>query len=188
MKDNSPDEFKWEKLFREEEKSVRDYLDLLPKYIYLPGEDMLMSGQKAETESFDSEDNDEEEDFELSWKKHKDSIIVEKLLKLSKSWLLIQNAVLSNKEKPIGLRISALLAMSTGRLLTVISSSNENPEFCVANYKRLRKEFCTCENNMRALIKLSPQISGLIEEKIHVVMELIAFASDKIFEFRKKIS
>ena len=186
---NTFDEYQWEAFFREEEKNVRKYLNELPKYIDLPGEDLILSGNDPQQFDFYNEayeyEYDDPEDF--IWEEEIQAPVLKKIIELSRSWLLIQNATLGGEEKILGLQITAILAMISGRLQAITSADAEkNNGFIIAHCKHIRAELSKCEEIMRKINNHSPRLQKIINEKISVLAEISEFISDKIFDLRKK--
>ncbi len=186
---NTFDEYQWEYFFREEEKNVRNYISLLPKYIHLPGEDIILNSHNveqnnAQCEYYDDEDENTEDVFR---EENVQAPVIKKIIELSRSWLLIQNAALSDEEKILGLQISAFLAIASGRLLAILDAvAEDNPGFAIAHCKHVRIELSRCEELMRKISSSAPHLKKIISEKISALAEISELVSDKIFDLRKK--
>lgn len=189
MKDDRTfDEYYWENYFRENDKKNQQYISELPKYIYLPGENIVLK-ESLQIAYSHSRDNSEFEDLDCLdevFEKQEKHPMTKKILELARTWLLIQNAALENREKKLGLRVSALLAIAAERLSTILSVADDDPGLTIAYCKRLRSDLSKCEELMREIAKHSAHLQATIAEKTAILAEISEFTSDTIFNLRKK--
>lgn len=188
--DRNFDEYYWENYFRERDKENRQYISELPKYIYLPGETIILK-KNFQIENSQLNNYTEFEDFEnfdevFGDEQEQQHPMMKKILELARTWLLIQNSALENSEKKIGLRVNALLAIAVEKLSIILQATDDNPSLTIAYCKRLRSELSKCEELMRKIAKHSNYLETIIIEKTTILAEISEFISDTIFNLRKK--
>jgi len=183
-------EFEWEEIFREDDARIRKYMEELPRFIHVPGEDEITIGEDIppENPSLPEQDEDDEDDSGENtpdWRERKGAEIMKKLLRLSRAWMLVQNAALSGPEKRMGFKATTLLAMASGHLMSAVNFGEENPDFAIAHCKRLRGDLSDAEAVMMRIMRARPEFRRIVEEQILALAEISEMVSDRIFELRR---
>jgi hypothetical protein len=182
-------EFEWEEIFREDDSRIRKYMDELPRFIHVPGEDEITIGEDPPPENpfLPEQDEDDEGDSGENtpdWRDRKGAEIMKKLLCLSRAWMLVHNAALSGAERRMGFKATTLLAMASGRLMASVNFGEENPDFAIAHCKRMRGDLSDAEAVMRRIMRARPEFRRIVEEQISALAEISEMVSDRIFELR----
>ncbi|HPN84211.1 MAG TPA: hypothetical protein PK821_02640 [Victivallales bacterium] len=185
-------EFEWEEIFRADEEKIRKYMEELPRYIHVPGEDEIVLrrafGTELPPECEEESDGEGHVQDEENWRNRKGSEILKRLLILSKNWLMIQNAALSGKERELGFKASASLAMATGRMMTAINARSEYRNFSLAHCKRIRSDLSGVESLFRKIQNARTDTKRMITEQVNSLSEISEMITDWILEIKRENS
>ncbi len=182
-------EFDWENLFKEDNVKIRKYMEELPRYIHVPGEDEIVLGHEFGTEFSIEENwnvNDNDDIQSQSWRNKNGANVMVNLLRLSKNWLMIQNAVLCGEERRIGFKVTAILAIASGRIMAALNVRDEYKAFALAHCKNVRGDLNEMEPLFRNIQNSNPNLTHIIMEQISALSEISEMLTDWIFALKKE--
>jgi len=167
------DEFGWEEELRQEDARLRAYLNELPKFIDLPGEDDILVRRMARHPELVSEpqpwpqegfgqgdfDPDDDFDFPTDWRRRPGADIYLALQEAAQQWCRVFASRLGRDTRGAGLRVIALYGLVIGYAVDLIyMEEDEMPPLKVALLKRIH---AGCNQLCGLLLELGQRDSDL---------------------------
>lgn len=196
MKDTEKwNEFDWESAFREDDANIRKYMDCLPKFIDIPGEDNIIfervrTGGKtnpafpASTDYDPGFETEDEDCFQEEWEKRKGSKIFKKAAEQARMWLLIQSSITNVESRIQAFTALSLFGMITGRLVSAINTYDDVPSFAIAHSKRIRRDLSSLEKIIRDIEMRQPEMKNILRKQMSALSEMSEMVTDYIFELK----
>ena len=191
------DEFKWEKMLKEEDRRINVYLRTLPSLIDLPRENEMISKtistrhpeitdpHLCRSPLFDDLEFDENS-FQVTksdWEFRKESELYRIVYELSREWSALFASRLFNGHSEPALAILCFYGMILLRMMFIMDAPQEYRGLIVAHTKRILAGINSISDLMKQILGKNPEESARIGKQIAGLASL----RGKIFEFSVRV-
>ena len=195
------DEFGWEEELRQEDARLRAYLNELPKFIDLPGEDDILVRRMAHHPELVSEtppwqsggyeagdfDLDDDFGFPADWRRRPGADIYLGLQGAAQQWCRVFASRLDRDTRGEGLRIIAVYGLLIGLAIDLIYMEEEEmPALKVALLKRLQAGFNQLCGQLQGIAHRHSELSISCRSQGDQLQELRRLTLDLMGRYRKR--